>query len=198
MKEKSLTRDILSGMFIVSTKGSACIVDTVLQVSSSKPPLISVSVNKNNYTNLMLKKNSKFAISILSKNVKGEVIKTFGFNSSKDIDKFKNFDYLEIDGIKVLKDTIGYMILEIVDIIDVETHNIFIGRVVEEVRFNNEEPMLYQDYQLHKDELLKVETENGKTAWVCTVCGYVYYGDTLPDDFVCPKCGVGKSAFEKK
>lgn len=198
MKEKSLTRDILSGMFIVSTKDSACIVDTVLQVSSSKPPLISVSVNKNNYTNQMLKKNSKFAISILSKNVKGEVIKTFGFNSSKDIDKFKNFDYLEIDGIKVLKDTIGYMILEIVDIIDVETHNIFIGRVIDEVRFNNEEAMLYQDYQLHKDELLKVETENGKTAWVCTVCGYVYYGDTLPDDFVCPKCGVGKNAFEKK
>ena len=58
--------------------------------------------------------------------------------------------------------------------------------------------MLYQDYQLHKDELLKVETESGKTAWICTVCGYVYYGDTLPDDFVCPKCGVGKSAFEKK
>ena len=195
---KSLTRDILSGMFIVSTKDSACIVDTVLQVSSSSEPLISVSVNKNNYTNSMLKKNTKYGINILSKNVKGEVIKTFGFNSSRDIDKFGNFDYIDEDGIKILKDTIGYMILEKVQVIDAETHDIFIGKLVKEERFNDEEPLLYQDYQQHKDEYLKFKTSDGKTAWVCTVCGYIYYGDTLPEDFVCPKCGVGASAFEKK
>lgn len=195
---KSLTRDILSGMFIVSTNGSACIVDTVLQVSSSNEPLISVSVNKNNYTNSMLKKNNKYAINILSKNVKGEVIKTFGFNSSRDIDKFENFDYIDEDGIKILKDTIGYMILEKVQVIDAETHDIFIGKLVKEERFNDEEPLLYQDYQQHKDEYLKIKTSDGKTAWICTVCGYIYYGDTLPEDFVCPKCGVGASAFEKK
>ena len=195
---KSLTRDILSGMFIVSTKDSACIVDTVLQVSSSSEPLISVSVNKNNYTNSMLKKNTKYGINILSKNVKGEVIKTFGFNSSRDIDKFENFDYIDEDGIKILKDTIGYMMLEKVQVIDAETHNIFIGKLIKEERFNDEESLLYQDYQQHKDEYLKIKTSDGKTAWVCTVCGYIYYGDTLPEDFVCPKCGVGASAFEKK
>lgn len=195
---KSLKRDILSGMFIVSTNGSACIVDTVLQVSSSNEPLISVSVNKNNYTNSMLKKNNKYGINILSKNVKGEVIKTFGFNSSRDIDKFENFDYIDEDGIKILKDTIGYMILEKVQVIDAETHDIFIGKLIKEERFNDEEPLLYQDYQQHKDEYLKIKTSDGKTAWVCTVCGYIYYGDTLPEDFVCPKCGVGASAFEKK
>ena len=198
MKERNLTRDILSGMFIVSTEGSACVVDTVLQVSSTMQPLISVSINKNNYTNQMLKKNKKFVISILSKKTSGDIIKTFGFNSSRDIDKFKDFDYLDIDGIKVLKDTIGYFVLDVVDVIDVETHDIFIGRVVESQRFNDEEPMLYQYYQENKEEILKVKTEKGKTAWVCTVCGYVYYGDTLPSDFVCPICGVSASAFEKK
>ncbi len=196
--ERSLTRDILSGMFIVSTKASACVVDTVMQVSSSKEPLISVSVNKNNYTNECLKKNQKFIISILSKNVDGNIIKTFGFSSSRDTNKFKDFEYIEIDGIKVLKDVVGYMVLEIVDVIDVETHDIFIGRLVSSQRFNNDDAMLYQYYQEHKDELLKVTTKNNQTAFVCTVCGYVYYGDTLPPDFKCPKCGVGREAFEKR
>ena len=196
--ERSLTRDILSGMFIVSTKNSTCIVDTVMQVSSSKEPLISVSVNKNNYTNECLKKNSKFVISILSKKVDGNIIKKFGFETSRDTDKFKDFDYIEVNGIKVLKDIIGYMVLEIVDVIDVETHDIFIGRLIDSKRFNNDEAMLYQYYQEHKDELLKVTTMNNQTAWVCTVCGYVYYGDTLPSDFKCPQCGVGREAFEKK
>ncbi len=196
MKE-NVMKDILSGMFIVSTNNSACVVDTVLQVSSSNQPLISVTINKNNYTNKMLKKNKKFAISILSEKVNGNIIKTFGFNSSRDIDKFKDFDYIEVDGIKILKDTIGYMILELTSIVDTETHDIFIGRIIENQRFNTEKPMSYQYYQEHKEGLLEIKTKNGKTAWVCTVCGFVYYGD-LPNDFVCPICGVGVSAFIKK
>ena len=99
--EWDITWDILSGIFIASTKGGACVVDTVLQVSSTKPALISVCVNKNNYTNEMIKKNKKFALSILDTNTNGDIIKTFGFNSSRDIDKFKNFDYIEVDGIKI-------------------------------------------------------------------------------------------------
>ena len=58
--------------------------------------------------------------------------------------------------------------------------------------------MTYQYYQEHKDELLKVKTSENKTAYVCTLCGYVYYGDNLPDDFVCPICGAGKDAFIRK
>ena len=58
--------------------------------------------------------------------------------------------------------------------------------------------MSYGYYQEHKDELLKVTTEQGKTAWVCSVCGYVYYGEELPEDFKCPLCGVGKEYFRKQ
>lgn len=197
-KEKDIIRDIVSGMFIASTNDSACIVDTVLQVSSDKEPLISVCINKNNYTNEMIKKNKKFAISILGNDINGEVIKTFGFNTSRDIDKFEDYDYLEIDGVKVLKDSLGYLYCQVVDIVDTNTHNIFIGKVVKSERFKNFEPMTYQYYREHKDELLKVKTSENKTAYVCTLCGYVYYGETLPDDFICPICGAGKDAFIKK
>ena len=198
MKERKITRDILSGVFVASTIDAACIVDTVLQVSSTEPALISVSVNKNNYTNEMIKKHQKFAISILSDKVDGEIIKTFGFNSSRNLDKFQNFAYLEVAKIKILKDSIGYMVCELVDVIDAETHDIFIGKIFETKRFNDEKPMSYQYYQEHKDEILKIKTETGKTAYVCTVCGYIYYGEELPSDFKCPVCGVGASAFIKK
>ena len=197
-QERDIIRDIVSGMFIASTNDSACIVDTVLQVSSDKEPLISVCINKNNYTNEMIKKNQKFAISILGQDINGEIIKTFGFNTSRDINKFQDYDYLEIDGVKVLKDSLGYLFCQVVDIVDTNTHNIFIGKVIDSKRFKNYEPMTYQYYQEHKDELLKVKTNEGKTAYVCTLCGYVYYGDTLPDDFICPICGAGKNAFERK
>jgi len=198
MKERDIIRDIISGMFVASTKDSACVVDTVLQVSSTKEPLISVCINKNNYTNEMVKKNKKFAISILDNNIDGEIIKTFGFNSSREVNKFENFDYQEIDEVKVLNDSLGYLFCELVDIIDTETHNIFIGRVKESKRFKEGIPMTYQYYQEHKDDLLKVKTENNKTAYVCTMCGYVYYGEYLPDDFICPICSYPKSAFVKK
>lgn len=197
-KERDIIRDIVSGMFIASTIDSACIVDTVLQVSATSEPLISVCVNKNNYTNEMIKKHKKFVISILDNDVNGEIIKKFGFNSSRDIDKFENFEYDIINEIKVIKDSLGYLECELVDFIDTETHNIFIGRVKTSKRNKEGTPMTYQYYQEHKDELLKVESNLGKTAWVCTMCGYVYYGESLPDDFVCPICGYPKSAFVKK
>ena len=193
---KKITRDILSGMYVASTIDSACIVDTVLQVSSTEPPLISVCINKNNYTNEKIKEHQKFAISILGMDTKGDVIKTFGFNTSREIDKFEKIEYLEIDGVKVLKDSLGYMMCEVVDIIDTETHNIFIGKIIKMERFKTELPMSYQYYQEHKDDLIETRTEKGQKAWVCTICGYVYYGEELPDDFICPICRFSKDVFE--
>lgn len=198
MKNLDITRKISQGMYVLTTTNGGCIVDAVSQISSGDEILIAVSVMKKNYTNELLKNNERFSISILSKDVNPEIIKTFGFNSARDIDKFKNVKYTEIEEVRVIDDSIGYMICEKVDSIDNDTHTLFIGKIIEADKFNDKEEMTYAYYQEHKNELLKVSTENGEVAWVCSICGYVYYGEEIPDDYICPICGVGKELFNKK
>ena len=198
MKNSKITRKITQGMYVLTTKDGGCIVDAVSQISSGDNPLIAVSVMKSNYTNELLKKNDHFALSVLGHDVNPEIIKIFGFNSMRDINKFENIETNIIQDINIIKDSLGYMLCEIVDSIDNDTHTLFIGKLIEADIYKDDEAMSYQYYQSHKDELLKVTTEKGKTAWVCSICGYVYYGEELPEDFKCPVCGVGKDFFEKK
>ena len=198
MKNINIINKISQGMYVLTTQGGGCIVDAVSQVSAGENPLIAVSVMKKNYTNSLLKNNNKFAISILGKEVEPSIIKTFGFNSMRDIDKFENIETTEIEEVKVIKNTLGYMICEIVDSIENETHTLFIGKIIEADLFTDKEEMTYNYYREHKEELLKVTTEKGETAWVCTVCGYIYYGEEIPEDYKCPICGVSKELFKKK
>ena len=198
MKNKKITRKITQGMYVLTTKDGGCIVDAVSQISAGDNPLVAVAVMKNNYTNELMKNNDTFALSVIGKDTNPEIIKTFGFNSMRDINKFENIDITNIDGINIINNTLGYMMCEKIDSIDNDTHTLFIGKLIEADLFEDKEAMSYTYYQEHKDELLKVTTDNGKTAWICSVCGYIYYGDELPDDFQCPICGVNKSFFDKK
>ena len=198
MKNVKITEKITQGMYVLTTNGGGCIVDAVSQVSSGENPLIAVSVMKKNNTNKLLKENNKFALSVLSKEVNPDIIKTFGFNSMRDINKFENIETIELDGINIVKDSLGYMLCEIIDSIDNDTHTLFIGKLIEADVYDDKEAMSYQYYQEHKEELLKVTTIQGKTAWICTVCGYVCYYDELPSDYKCPICGVPRELFNKK
>lgn len=198
MKNINILKKLTHGMYVLTTHGGGCMVDAVAQVSGGDNPLIAVSVNKNNYTNELLKKNKSFALSIVGLDTNPEIIKTFGFNSMRNINKFEFVDTTNIDGERVINDSLGYVICDIIDSIDNDTHTLFIGRLREADQFSDEKEMSYNYYQEHKEELMKIKTEKGKTAWICTVCGYIYYGEELPDDFTCPICGVAKSFFEKK
>lgn len=198
MKNLKITWKITQGMYVLTTNKGGCIVDAVSQISAGENPLIAVSVMKSNYTNELLKNNNKFALSILSKNVNPEIIKIFGFHSGRDINKFEKVETTLIEDVKIINDSLGYMVCEIVDSIENDTHTLFIGKIIEADVFKEEEPMSYGYYQEHKEELLKVTTTKGKTAWVCTICGYVYYGEELPEDFRCPLCGVDRSFFKKQ
>lgn len=198
MKNKKITRKITQGMYVLSTNGGGCVVDAVSQVSSGDNPLIAVSVMKSNYTNELMHKNDRFALSVLGMDVSPDIIKTFGMNSMRDINKYEYVKTSEVENVKIIEESLGYMVCEKVDTIENETHTLFIGKLIEADILNDGEPMSYNYYQENKNDLIKVETEKGKTAWVCTICGYVYYGEELPDDFVCPVCGVDKSMFEKK
>lgn len=198
MKNKKITRKITQGMYVLTTNGGGCVVDAVSQVSAGDNPLIAVAVMKKNYTNKLMHNNDYFALSVLAKDVNPEIIKTFGLNSMRDIDKFTSVKTSEVEGLKVIDDSLGYMILKKIDTIENDTHTLFIGELIEADLYKDEEAMSYGYYQENKDDLMKIITEAGKTAWVCKICGYVYYGDELPEDFKCPACGVGPEMFEKK
>ena len=198
MKDKKALYKLTHGVYVLTTKNAGCIVDAVCQISGGDNPLVSVAVMKKNNTNVALHDQDIFALSIVGKEDDPEIIKNYGFHSMRDYDKFANSDTEEVEGVKIVKGTIGYLILQKVDQIENDTHTLFIGKVIEADKFKEAEPMTYGYYQEHKDELLKVKTEQNKTAWVCQICGYVYYGETLPEGFTCPVCGAPASVFEKK
>ena len=198
MKNIKILDKISQGMYVLTTENGGCLVDAVSQISFGDSPLVTVSVMKKNNTNELMKNNDRFAISILGKDIDPEVIKTFGFNSMRDINKFEKVKTTDVDGLKVVDGSLGYMICEKIDSIDNDTHTLFIGKVIEGDLLKDDEVMTYAYYQENKEELLKVKTENGQTAWVCMVCGYVYYGEEIPDDYKCPICKVPKEMFKKK
>ena len=198
MNNNDILRKITQGMYVLTTKNGGCIVDAVSQVSSGESPLIAVAVMKNNYTNELMHQNNTYALSVLGIDVNPQIIKTFGFNSMRNFAKFENVKTTEIANIKIIDDSLGYMICEKIDTIENATHTLFIGNIITKDIYDDKEAMSYNYYQEHKDELLKIKTSNGKTAWICKICGYIYYGDNLPQNFLCPMCGAGPEMFEIK
>jgi len=198
MKNTKITRKITQGMYVLSTDGGGCIVDAVSQISAGDHPLIAVAVMKKNYTNELLHKNDKFSLCPLQVGVDANIIKTFGFLSMRNTNKFEKVEHFMLDDIPIIKNSLGYMVCEIIEKIENDTHTLFIGKMIHADVFRDEDPMSYQYYQNHKDSLLKVEMPDQKTAYVCPVCGYVSYGDSLPDDYRCPICGVLGSEFKKQ
>lgn len=199
MKNSKITHKITQGMYVLTTKGGGCVVDAVARVGNSgDQALIAVSVAKTNHSHKLLAGNEKFALSVLGEKVSPKIIQIFGFNCSKDCDKISQVKTKEVEDVPVLEDTLGYMVLEKVDAIDTGTHTLYIGKMIEGDLLNDGQPMSYAYYQEHKNDLAKVATEANKTAWVCTVCGYVYYGDEVPEDYKCLLCGLGKEYFKRK
>jgi len=208
-------KKISYGMYIVSTsfnnKNFGCIVNSVVQITSSNP-IISISINKNNYTNKIIKETKKLALSILSNNTSKDIISKFGFYTSETTDKFLDVNYEMIENIPVVNEDIcGYLIGNVIDIIDCETHDIFLVRVEIKKVLNDLIPMTYEYYQTNlkgsspKNAPTYIEKKidgNGKK-YKCIICGHIYDDsiekikfEDLPDDWKCPVCGVSKDKFE--
>ena len=187
------------GIYIINTKNSGCIVNTLTQVTNDK---VIIAINKENYTNKMLKENKIFNATVLTVNTDMEIIQTFGFTSSKENDKYKNFQIeKDTNNIPYIKENMAALIeCEVINEIDLDTHTVFIAKILNTKKLSDEEVMTYDYYHKVKNEITppKAPTyEKPKKGYRCKICGYVYEGETLPEDFVCPICGAPATAFEK-
>ena len=188
------------GLYVVTTndgtKDNGCIVNTVTQLTSS-PNRVAVNINKQNYTHDIVKKTGKLNVNCLSVEAPFSVFQHYGFQSGKNTDKFAGQEGLarSDNGLVILsKYANAVLCLTVENYMDLGTHGMFICSVSEARVISDKETMTYNYYQANVKP--KPETSKAK-GYVCTVCGYVYEGDELPPDFVCPLCKHGAADFEK-
>lgn len=223
------------GLYIISSRNgdklNGQIANTVFQITND-PKTMAISINKDNFTHDCITRSKFFTVSILGESAPMPFIGNFGFKCGRDMDKFKEVNYKihEESRLPIVTDyTVAYLVLKVIDSIDVFTHTIFIGEVIDADILNDENPMTYEYYHRMKGgkapksaptyieddnkEKTKSEKENDKMKkYKCEVCGYVYdpeKGDPdggiepgtafedIPDDWVCPVCGVSKDQFEE-
>ena len=180
---------------------NACIVNTVQQVTSS-PLQITVAINKATRTHDMIKASGKFNVSVLTQSTPFSVIERFGFQSGKTADKFIGFDSAKrsANGVLYLSEySNAFLSGSVTSIIDLGTHTLFIAEVTEAEVLSTDETLTYSYYYKHiKPQQNSPATKNtGKVGWRCRICGYIYEGEELPPDFICPVCKHGVADFEK-
>ncbi len=187
------------GLYVVTShdgkKDNGLIVNTVTQLTSS-PNRVAVAINKQNYSHHVIKQTGKMNVNCLSVDAPFSIFQHFGFQTGRTVDKFASYENLQRsdNGLIILPSCINaVMSLEVENYLDLGTHGMFICLVTEARVMSDRETMTYTYYQ--KNVKPKPETE-GKKGFVCKVCGYVYEGDTLPDDIVCPLCKHGAADFE--
>ncbi len=200
--DKKTMYKLTYGLFVLTSasegKDSGCIINTAGQVTS-EPNRISITVNKSNFTHDLVRESGKFNISILSEAASFDTFKHFGFQSGRDVDKFA--DYTECkrsaNGLYyVTAGTNGYISAVIEQSVDLGSHTMFIAAVEDMEALSDVPSASYAYYQSDiKPKPEKVAA--GKTVWRCTVCGYVYEGEDIPADFICPLCKHPASDFEK-
>ena len=187
------------GLYVITSndgkKDNGLIVNTVTQVTNT-PNRIAVTINKENYSHHVIKQTGKMNINCLTTEAPFAVFEKFGFKSGRNVDKFAECEPLRSDnGLIFLPRNINsFMSLEVEQYIDLETHGMFICSVSEARVISDKETMTYTYYL--ENVKPKPETE-GKKGYVCEICGYVYEGDVLPDDFICPLCKHGAADFVK-
>ena len=187
------------GLYVVTSndgkKDNGLIVNTVTQVTNT-PNRIAVTINKDNYSHHVIKQTGVMNVNCLSTEAPFKVFEAFGFVSGRNVDKFKDCEPLRSDnGLVFLPRYINaFMSLKVEQYVDLGTHGMFICSVTEARVISDKETMTYTYYQNNVKP--KPETE-GKKGFVCKICGYVYEGDTLPEDFVCPLCKHGAADFEE-
>ena len=185
------------GLYVLGARDenrfAGSIVDAVMQVAN-KPVAIALSCSNGSYTKQCIEKDGVFSLSVLCKNVSPFVVANFGFQSSRNVDKWKNVEYFEEEGLPFLKDNLAIFRCRVLHKFPLESNTLFVAEVQSAAAAHRpDEPFI-------KTQKGKEMSDTEGKKWVCTVCGYVYDGEVpfedLPEDWVCPLCGVGKELFE--
>jgi len=186
------------GLYVVTTKDgekdNGLIVNTVTQLTDT-PNRVAVTINKRNYSCDLASKTGVLNISTLSQDAPFKLFQHFGFQSGKDVDKLAGFKHAQRSNNGLLfldKYANSYISCKVINQLDLQTHVMFICDVTQCVKLSDKETMTYTYY--HKNVKPKPETE--KKGYVCKICGYVYEGEELPDDYICPLCKHGVQDFE--
>lgn len=194
------------GLYVISShagkKDSACIANTFNQVTSS-PAQVSITLNKDNFTTELIEKSGVFNCAVLLESVSMDVIRHFGFQSGRNIDKFASYNSKkDINNVQYITEGVAAVFsCKVVKTVDVGTHILFIGEVEDAKVLSNDQVLTYENYhKIKKGTTPKtapsyVETE--QKGWRCKICGYIYEGEELPEDYICPVCRQPASAFEK-
>ena len=187
------------GLYVVTShdgkKHNGQIVNTVSQVSSN-PNRLAVSINKANYTAEIIQKTGVMNVCTLNEQAPFQIFQHFGFQSGRNVDKFAEYDHFDVasNGVAYLtKYANAYISLKVFETVDMGSHWMFLCDITESVVINQIETMTYSFYQKN----VKPKPEEEKKGWVCDICGYVYEGEELPEDFVCPLCKHPASDFSK-
>lgn len=186
------------GLYVVTSndgkKDNGLIVNTVSQVTNT-PNRIAVTINKQNYSHHVIKQTGKMNVNCLTIDAPFKVFETFGFQSGRNVDKFADCTPLRSEnGLVFLPKHINsFMSLKVEEYVDLDTHGMFICSVTEARVISNVETMTYTYYQSNVKP--KPDTD-GKKGWVCKICGYIYEGDPIPEDYICPLCKHPASDFE--
>ena len=192
--------NITYGLYVLTAneegKDNGCIINTLSQVTST-PNRISITVNKSNHTHDMIKNTKKFNVSLLTEQTSFDLFKHFGFQTGTEVDKFADYEgYARAENgiVYLTKYANSFISGDVIQEIDLGTHTMFIADAVDGQVISDVPSVSYAYY--HKN--IKPAPEAKKAGgWRCKICGYVYEGDELPADFVCPLCKHPASDFEK-
>lgn len=186
------------GLYVVTsndgTKDNGFVCNTVCQVTNT-PNRVAVTINKQNYSHDTIKATGKMNVNCLSTEAPFKVFEVFGFQSGRDVNKFEGCTPLRTEnGLVCLPKYVNAVIsLEVDEYIDLDTHGMFISTVTEAQNLSKVETMTYTYYQSNVKPKPQPAKKKG---WVCKICGYVYDGDPIPSDFICPLCKHPASDFE--
>ncbi len=189
------------GLYVLTARDcgndNGCIVNTVQQVASA-PETLAVAVSKLNYTHGMIEKTGIFNVSVLDNTVPFEVFRHFGFQSGRDTKKIAEGAVRGRNGLSYIPTfTNAYMGCKVRQTIDLGSHTLFLAEITEAEVLSENPSVTYAEYHSRIKPQPQKKDESVKKGWRCRICGYVYEGEELPEDFVCPICKHGPEDFER-